>query len=199
MNAEPTCKWREQDGIIYLSVTSDGTTGPQWIERLERRGFPVEYEAANVLRSDGFKPSNGVKTEIAILQGSLFQDYLGGRTTKKICAEARRRGLTKPNAEVACLIREKFADQEIEDWDRWWIVVMHEPIKDRNGVLCLLGAGRTGAFRMGGTLTDPVRGRLSACRGVRLGTDWHRTYMFAFAVSSIAAKDSADKQAVSHD
>jgi hypothetical protein len=27
--SEPTRNWREEDGVIYLSVTSDGTTGPE--------------------------------------------------------------------------------------------------------------------------------------------------------------------------
>lgn len=26
--SEPTRNWREEDGVIYFSVTSDGTTGP---------------------------------------------------------------------------------------------------------------------------------------------------------------------------
>ena len=30
----PTRSWREEDGVIYFSVTSDGTTGEDWITRL---------------------------------------------------------------------------------------------------------------------------------------------------------------------
>src|SRR3989344_3765268 len=33
-------RWSDHGGIIYLPpVTSDGTTGSQWIERLERNAF----------------------------------------------------------------------------------------------------------------------------------------------------------------
>ena len=29
--SEPIRSWREEDGVIYFSVTSDGTTGEEWI------------------------------------------------------------------------------------------------------------------------------------------------------------------------
>lgn len=32
--------WREEDGVFYFSVTSDGTTGPEWIERFKSKGVP---------------------------------------------------------------------------------------------------------------------------------------------------------------
>ncbi|MEK7478188.1 MAG: hypothetical protein AAB645_02365, partial [Patescibacteria group bacterium] len=60
--SEPTCTWREQDGVIYFSVTSDGTTGEDWIKRLEGNGFRVGDYAKQVLRSPDFKPTNGVTT-----------------------------------------------------------------------------------------------------------------------------------------
>ena len=30
-------RWQEKDGIIYFSVASGGTTGPQWIDHLEQK------------------------------------------------------------------------------------------------------------------------------------------------------------------
>src|SRR3989344_4768565 len=122
----PTRNWREQDGIIYFSVPSDGTTGPDWITRLESKGFRVGDFAKSLLNSSDFKPTNGVTIEIAILKGMLFEDH--SRITKNIRAEANRRNLITPNAEVACLIREMFTDEEIEAVGHWGIVTMHEPI-----------------------------------------------------------------------
>ena len=133
-------RWREQDGVIYFSVTSDGTTGEQWIKRLEDKGFRVSDYAKSVLRSPDFKPTKGVTTEIAILKGMLFEDR--DRITSNIRDLATQRKLTTPNAEVACLIRENFSDEEIEAMGLWWIVAMHEPIKDSDGDLLLLGARR---------------------------------------------------------
>ncbi|MDP3004302.1 MAG: hypothetical protein Q8N43_02240 [Candidatus Azambacteria bacterium] len=143
--SEPTRTWREQDGVIRFSITSDGTTGPEWIERLEKKGFRIGDYTKSVLRSSDFKPTNGVTTEIAVLKGTLFAD--NNRITKKIRAEADKRKLEKPNAEVVCLIREMFTDEEIEAMGLWWIVAMHEPIKDSDGGPYLLRAHRRGDGR----------------------------------------------------
>lgn len=137
--------WREEDGVIYFSVTSDGTTGPQWIDRFEDKGFRLNDYAKSVFRSPDFKPTSGVTTEVAILKGLLFED--NDRITKKIRAAADQRQLSKPNAELACLIREKFTDKEIEAMGLWYIVAMHEPINDSGGGPDLLGASRSDVGR----------------------------------------------------
>src|SRR3989344_110555 len=140
--SEPTRNWREQDGVIYFSVTSDGTTGPQWIERLEGKGFRLSDYAKSVLRSPDFKPTSGVTTEIAILKGMLF------------------------------------ADKEIEALGLWWIVAMHEPIKDSGGGPSLLGADRYDGGRW-----------LNACCVDGPGYGWFREDGFAFVVSQVGPQN----------
>lgn len=167
--SEPARSWREEDGVIYFSVTSDGTTGEDWITRLKSNGFRVGDYAKQVLRSPRFVPTKGLTTEVAVLKGMLFED--NDRITKKIRAEADKRKLLKPNAELACLICEKFTDAEIEMMGLWRIVAMHEPIMDSGGEPYLLDANRDGGGR-----------RLGACRGRPLG-EWYRFSGFAFAVS----------------
>ena len=173
--SEPIRPWREQDGVIYFSVTSDGTTGPEWIGNLESKGFRVGDYAKQVLCSSDFKPTSGVTTEIVVLKGILFED--SDRITKKIRAEANKRKLEKPNAEIACLIREKFTDKEIEDMGLTWIVAMHEPIEDSDGGLDLLGAHRRGDGRW-----------LFAYDG-RPAFRWHRYDGFAFAASQVSSQN----------
>jgi len=167
--SEPTRSWREEDGVIYFSVTSDGTTGEDWIKRLEGNGFRVGDYAKQVLRTPAFKPTSGVTTEVAVLKGVLFED--NDRVTLKIRAEADKRKLVVPNAELACLIREKFTDKEIEAMGLWYIVTIHEPINDSDGDPNLLCAGRYDGGRW-----------LIACNG-RPGSRWNRDYGFAFTVS----------------
>ena len=169
--SEPTRSWREEDGVIYFSVTSDGTTGEDWIKRLEGNGFRVGDYAKQVLRSPDFKPTSGVTTEVAVLKGMLFKD--NDRITKKIRAEADKRKLSNPNAELACLIREKFTDKEIEAMGLWYIVVMHEPINDSDGDPSLLLASRDDDGRRLGAYCD------------RPDYRWDRDYGFAFAVSQV--------------
>ncbi|MEK7628409.1 MAG: hypothetical protein AAB421_03245 [Patescibacteria group bacterium] len=168
--------WHEHDGVIYFSVTSDGTTGEDWIKRLEGNGFRVGDYAKQVLRSPDFKPTNGVTTEVAVLKGMLFED--NDRITKKIRAEADKRKLSKPNAELACLIREKFTDKEIEQMGLWYIVTMHEPINDSDGDPLLLGADRAHDGRW-----------LDAFRGQPLHR-WDRVHGFAFAVSHGSSQEA---------
>jgi hypothetical protein len=139
--SEPVRSWREQDGVIYFSVTSNGKGGEEWIKYLEGKKFNIGGYAKSVLRSKDFKPTSGVTTEIAVLKGLLFADDV--RLTSNIRAEAERRKLTKPNAEIACLIREKFTDKEIDAMGLWAIVAMHDPIKDSVGDLFLLSADRS--------------------------------------------------------
>jgi len=163
--------WREEDGVIYFSVTSDGTTGEDWIKRLEGNGFRVGDHAKQVLCSLDFKPTKGLTTEVAVLKGMLFED--DDRITKKICAEADKRKLSKPNAELACLIHEKFTYKEIEAMGLWYIVAMHEPINDSDGYPRLLGAGRGNDVR-----------RPNAWHS-RPDCRWDRSDGFAFVVSQV--------------
>ena len=172
--SESIRSWREEDGVIYFSVTSDGTTGEDWIKRLEGNGFRVGDYANQILRSPDFKPTSGVTTEVAVLKGMLFED--NDRITKKIRAEADKRKLSKPNAELACLIREKFTDKEIEAMGLWYIVAMHEPINDSDGDPFLLNANRYDVGRW-----------LSAC-SVRPGSRWYRDYGFAFDMSQVSSQ-----------
>ena len=167
--SEPIRSWREEDGVIYFLVTSDGTIGEDWIKRLEGNGFRVGDYAKQVLRSSDFKPTNGMTTEVAVLKGMLFEDQ--SRITKKIRAEADKRKLGKPEPELACLIHEKFTDKEIEAMGLIWIVAMHEPINDSDGDPSLLGANRSGVGRW----VDAYYGRPDG--------KWHRDSGFAFAIA----------------
>ncbi len=112
-------KWREENGIIYFSVTSDGATGEEWITRLESKGFRVSGYAKIILRSKDFKPTSGITTEITVIKGVLFEDNI--RITKRVRAYVKKHQLFDPNAELACLIREKFSDKEIEAMGLWWL------------------------------------------------------------------------------
>ncbi len=125
-------KWREQDGVFYFSVTSDGTTGEEWITRLEEKGFSVNSDAKKLLLSDDFKPTSGVTTEVAVLKSNSFSSL----KIKNIVAESIEFGYSNPNAEVACLLREMISDEEMMDLNVWSIVIMHQPIQDPN---CLPG------------------------------------------------------------
>lgn len=175
LRKEPTwvSRWYEENGVIYFEVTSDDTTGPQWIERLEKKGFQLTKWAKEVLLSPDFKPTNGVIYRIAVLKGTMFAE--GDRTTRKIRAEADKRKFTKPEAELGCLIRDLFTDEEIEAMGLVWIVAFHEPIKVSDGGLRLLGANRYGGGPWLHACCDEPDRR------------WGRYDGFAFVVSQVSS------------
>lgn len=165
-------KWTEKDNVIRFSVTSDGTTGEEWIARLKSKGFRAGDYAKSVLRSKSFKPTSGVIYEIAVLKGEIFSD--NKRITKNIRKDAKNRKFTIPNAEVACLIREKFSDKELEAMGLYWIVTMHEAIKDSDGDPELLNAFRNddGSW-LNSSFDSP-------------GCKWNHGSGFAFVVSQVS-------------
>lgn len=169
--SEPTRSWREENGVIYFSVKSDGTTGPEWERWYDENGYNLSDEARFILNSPDFKATNGMTIEVAILKGILFED--NDRITKNIRAEADKRKLSKPNAEVICLIRKNFSDKEIEAMGLWWIIAMHEPINDSDGDPDLLIASRI------------VVGRWLLAYDGRPGGRWSRDSGFAFAASQV--------------
>lgn len=171
---EPTRSWREEDGVIYFSVTSDGTTGGGWIVRLESKGSRVGSSARRVLHSTGFKPTSSVTTEVAILKGMLFED--NDRTTEKIRAEADKRKLAKPNAELVCLICEKFTGKEIGAMGLRRVVAARKPIIVFGGTPCLLGVDRyNNEYQLGAYHDWPDHG-------------WSRDDGFAFIVSRVSSR-----------
>jgi hypothetical protein len=127
----PEPKWREENNIIYFSVTSDGTTGRAWIKRLEQKGFRLSPEIKELLCSRRFKGTNGVTTEVAVMKGALFLRH--NRTFKIICSSAHGRKWNKLNSEIACLIREKFSDGEIRDMGLLAIFAAYDPDTDSFG------------------------------------------------------------------
>ena len=165
-------RWTEKDGVILFTVTSDGATGEEWITRLEGKSLCISHYAESVLRSKDFKSTSGITYEIAVLKGEIFSD--NERITKNIRKEAKNRKLLTPNAEVACLIREKFSNKELKAMGLYWIVVMHEPIKDSGGVPVLLGANR-----------DDDGSWLSTGYG-NPDSEWNRSGGFAFVVSQVS-------------
>ena len=116
----------DKEGNILLSVTSDGTTGPEWISRLEKKGFMVDDYLRGILLSPDFETTNGITTRLVTIKGDAFTDK--ERTTKNIMTRAEEYGWQAPNAEVACLLRLTLSDEDIKKMGILYLVTMHYPI-----------------------------------------------------------------------
>ncbi len=159
------------NNIIYTSVTSNGKTGQQWIDYFTAKGIQISDWAKDLLLSDEFVPTNGVTTELAIIKGVMFKD--SERTVRNIRAEADKRGFTKPNPEVACLLRDKYSNAELEAMGLWYIVTMHEPIKDSVGDPDLLNVDRDDDSWLDADCGEP-------------DNRFHDESGFAFAISQVS-------------
>jgi hypothetical protein len=162
-------KWYEKDGVIYFTVTSDGTTGEEWISRLKSKYFIVSDYAKSILSSKSFKWTAGVTYEIAVLKG---EDYSGNRRfTKDIRKEAENLKFSVLNVEVACLIRDKFFDEELKAMGIVHLVIMHKPVKNSEGDPILLAVERSSYDSYLGTFYD------------NSARNWNSNYGFAFVAS----------------
>ena len=173
----PTAWTVDDEGNIHFMVTSNGMTREQWEYHLERRDWRIGDWGdwgRNVLRRASDAPTNGVIYNIVVRPGKKISD--SDRITGKIRAAADKKGWLKPHWEVACLIRETFMDEQLEQMGLWYIVTMHEPIKDFDGDLDLLGSGR----RDGGRWLN------GHCR--RAGLLWSDDGGFAFAVPQVSSQ-----------
>jgi hypothetical protein len=135
-------RWSESDLMVCFSVTSNGWTGPEWITWLENRGFQLTDDAKDVLLSPDFKPTKGVVYSIVVYKGKVFTGC--DRTANTVFNKAENQKFSKSHPEVACLIRDKFSDEDMEVMGLDWIYTMHEPIKDSRGDFRLLRSGRVG-------------------------------------------------------
>ena len=166
----PTSLWFEKDGMIYFTVTSNGKSGKDWIKHFESKGIKIGDYARQILLK--IKPSKkGTVTQIAVIKGEFFSD--DNRITSNIRTEADKRKLSKPNAEVGCLVRDMFTDEEIKKMGLTWIVTMHEPIKDSDGDPSLLYADRDDDDSWLSTYYDNPDSR------------WNRESGFAFVASQV--------------
>jgi len=138
------CKWKENDGVITFSVTTDGESFKGWVVRLERGGFRVGDRCRQLFLSTDIQPTNGVTTQISVLKGTSFDD--DDRTTSVILAKAKKKNLVIPSIEVACLIREMFSDDELKEMGLWFMVVMHESV-DVSDCPSKLAVDRSGSGR----------------------------------------------------
>jgi hypothetical protein len=134
--------WHEAPYGIYFSVISDGTTGKDWIKRLKDKGRRVDAYAEKILGSTQFKPTTGVLYQVALFKGIVFTQQSRNIKYVRDCGESEK--CVAPNPELACLIREKFTDEQIiHSFRLCRIVVLHEPIKN-SGDSCLLTVNTDG-------------------------------------------------------
>lgn len=135
----------DEEGNIRFTLTSNGFTDEQWRSHLEDSGLRITDYARQVLRRASKASTKGVTYNIVVRPGNRISER--DRSNRKICAAANEKGWVKPHWEVACLIRDTFTDEQLEQMGLWYIITMHEPI-NVDSVQRLLGSGRGDGGRL---------------------------------------------------
>lgn len=135
--SKPSDAWFVEKGIVYLGVTSDNTTGEQWMrDRFNDEQMSCSY-TPEIIKSDHFVPTSRVTYLVAILTKGIFPKGQYSFTVAEIDAEARKRGFTNATLEVACLVRSKIVSlKTLKSMGvDGGITFMHKPIvyRDRDG------------------------------------------------------------------
>lgn len=118
----------EKDNVMRFSLTSDGATGDQWIARLKSKGFSISDYVKNILLSTDFKPTSNFNYEISVFKGMIWFDNV--RIIKNITENTSKCQFSALNAEIICLIREKFSDKELKSIGLYWIVTLLSTLRD---------------------------------------------------------------------
>lgn len=126
--------------IILPAIITDGRTGEDFIWTLRKNGYRVSDWARDVLRNPAFVTSSSVTYRSVVIKGEEFSD--SERSSKNIRAEAKKSGYLTPPAELAPYLREILSDEETRKMNLWWLVNMHEPIKDSEGTPRLFDVSR---------------------------------------------------------
>ncbi|NCU42804.1 hypothetical protein EOL72_00400 [Candidatus Falkowbacteria bacterium] len=100
-------KFLEKNHALSLRLVSDGTTGEQWIKRLEDQGHILSLEIKSLLRSSQFVATKDRVLELVILKKTLEKALILQR--EEVLAEARTLHLVPVNLETACLLREELS------------------------------------------------------------------------------------------
>ncbi|MBL7022371.1 hypothetical protein ISR92_03585 [Patescibacteria group bacterium] len=124
--------WKLQKGIVTFSVTSNGLTGKEWIERLKDKGIDIPKGTEYHLLSNEFVPTRGETTKIVILSNLFFMQDDDDADREAVISLAKFHGLRTFHPEVACLFWDMFTVWDLIDMGFKDIDFMHELFSDKD-------------------------------------------------------------------
>jgi hypothetical protein len=159
-------QWYEENGIVHLTVKSNGWSRARWIEWFKRKGHSISTGAKEMLGSPAFSSApSGTLYKVAILRGMLWSDDI--RTVERVWATAVKHGFANLHPEVLCLICWAFSHDDLIAMGMLHIMGMHEPLPTS-----------CSSARLWFGLLDSKKKILSDCSG---DAKWRRDSGFAFA------------------
>lgn len=142
-------RWREENGTIRISLTTNGLTGNDWISRLEsiKPNYSIGDYHNNTLLSPVFESTKDIITEVVIIKDYTLHgdcdpcplnrsenssEELWIRTGYQrspggLWKLMEQNGFTKPTPEIACLLFEFLTKEDFKEMGLNNVIVMHEP------------------------------------------------------------------------
>ena len=151
--------WHDSGNTIYTNVLSDGTTGENWINRMESSGVWISDRAKSFFKTKKFKISENKETDIEIIKLNYFTKCPDIFRIKHI---SHCRNLKKALPEVVCLLQQQLFCRDLYKISVKRIMIMHEAYEQR--FLCLI-------MREGLFIIDMIS----------MYEPWQRTDGFAFS------------------
>lgn len=137
---------KNDHGHYIVEVTGFNLSGVEECARLESLGFRIGDWAKSMLTStnpDSYdalhRLEDGKVYKVAIIPG---KEVKKNRTSANLLAYGQQCGYGKPLAGIQPRIREAVSDKQLEEMGIYYIVSLHELIKDSNGHPDVLGSDR---------------------------------------------------------
>ncbi len=154
---------------ITFKVTGTGLTAEKWIARLGFNGHKLSDSAHNILCASDYDARHrleaGREYKIVLVRSTEIRKD-SERTSANLKSLASRefgyQSVSDLKGEFALLIREKFANDELEQMGLTYIAVLHEPIVDHDGRPRALRSFSNADSFVGATCYDYEWGTLGA-------------------------------------
>lgn len=155
--------WLDMDHSIVTSVLTDGTSGNDWIKRLENRNVILTESAKTIIKQKTFKPTKDIRFTLEILKGGQFENGFKLSDIKKF---AKNQLLLVPSIEIALLMREQILYNDMKEMGLDRIIIMHRSHKGR-------------------LLSLELDGYASMITTVKTEGRWQKNDGFAFIINNI--------------
>jgi hypothetical protein len=150
----PSIFERNDHGHVIITVTGLDLTGAQEIERLEAAGYRVSDYAKSCFLSekkDSYDANHrlvaGVTYKVALVPHKEIERDADRTTDALRKLGMEKYGYGKPLGGFVPRIREAVSDKQMEEMGLYYIVSLHDPIKDSDGLPRVLYASRRGGGR----------------------------------------------------
>lgn len=122
-----------------FEVNTDGRTVEGYAEKLRKRGVQIDHPACRMLKREEFLTTDGVALRLVVISGEEFEPDMC--TNSNIRAEAAGRGYLEPPVEIALYIQEVIPQEELTRMGWLKLLIMHQPIPNKDEIPELLGCG----------------------------------------------------------